>query len=59
MSLGRDLLSLASSISKEDPPMAETVTKLPVKTESKPMAAQTWHPFASLRREVDRLAESV
>lgn len=44
--------------------MAETVSKLPVKTEkTEPKAAegstamQTWHPFESLRREVDRLFE--
>jgi len=38
--------------------MAETVTKLPVKTEEKTTASatvQTWHPFQSLRREIDRL----
>ena len=38
--------------------MAEAVTKLPVKTEEKttaPTKAQTWHPFESLRREIDRL----
>jgi len=38
--------------------MAEATTKVPVKTE-KPSAAvpQAWHPFDSLRREVDRLFE--
>jgi len=43
--------------------MAEAATKLPVKTEEqrvqeKVPAAQTWHPFESLRREVDRLFEN-
>lgn len=44
--------------------MAETVSKLPVKTEkTEPKAAerssamQVWRPFESLRREVDRLFE--
>ncbi len=41
--------------------MAESVTKLPVKTEEKgterSSALQAWHPFESLRREVDRLFE--
>jgi HSP20 family protein len=37
--------------------MAEAVTKLPVKTENKEPASalKAWHPFESLRREVDRL----
>jgi HSP20 family protein len=34
--------------------MAENVSKLPVKVEK---AATAWRPFASLRREVDRLFE--
>jgi HSP20 family protein len=34
--------------------MAETATKLPVKTE-KAAAAAPWRPFTSLRREIDRL----
>ncbi|QWG11542.1 Hsp20/alpha crystallin family protein [Bradyrhizobium sediminis] len=40
--------------------MAEAVTKLPVKTEGKKTEAamQTWRPFDSLRREVDRLFEN-
>jgi HSP20 family protein len=41
--------------------MAETATKLPIKTEEKAgqksVAAQTWHPLETLRREVDRLFE--
>ncbi len=42
--------------------MAETATKLPVKTEEKKpqdkaTALQAWQPFESLRREVDRLFE--
>lgn len=42
--------------------MAEAATKLPVKTEEKKVddkstAVQTWRPFESLRREVDRLFE--
>jgi len=41
--------------------MAETVTKMPVKTEEKstePLPApQGWHPIETLRREVDRLFE--
>ena len=42
--------------------MAETATKLPVKTtekkpEEKAAALQAWRPFGSLRREVDRLFE--
>jgi len=38
--------------------MAEATTKVPVKTEkaSAPMP-QVWHPFETLRREVDRLFE--
>ncbi len=35
--------------------MAETTTKLPVKTEQKAPVPQTWRPFETLRREVDRL----
>jgi HSP20 family protein len=36
--------------------MAETITKVPVKTEKAPAPAlQAWRPFESLRREVDRL----
>jgi HSP20 family protein len=43
--------------------MAEAATKLPVKTEErkgeeKGTAVQTWRPFESLRREVDRLFEN-
>jgi HSP20 family protein len=34
--------------------MAETATKLPVKTEK---AQASWRPFVSLRREIDRLFE--
>jgi HSP20 family protein len=34
--------------------MAETTSKVPVKTEKSP-APQIWQPFDSLRREVDRL----
>lgn len=44
--------------------MAETVSKLPVKSEKteaksaeRSSAMQAWHPFESLRREVDRLFE--
>ena len=38
--------------------MAETVSKLPVKSEGKKTAvAPAWHPFDELRREVDRLFE--
>ncbi len=41
--------------------MAETVTKLPVKTEEKAAesksAMQAWQPFEGLRRQVDRLFE--
>ena len=40
--------------------MAEAATKLPVNTESSskpPAGAPEWRPFASLRREVDRLFE--
>ena len=41
--------------------MVEAVTKVPVKTEAKAPAAVVapWAPFDSLRREVDRLFESV
>ena len=39
--------------------MAEAATKLPVKTEQKgevkATVPQTWHPFETLRREIDRL----
>jgi HSP20 family protein len=39
--------------------MAEIATKLPVRTEDRALerssARQAWHPFQSLRREVDRL----
>jgi HSP20 family protein len=39
--------------------MAETATKVPVKTEQKAVGTVTappaWHPFESLRREIDRL----
>jgi len=38
--------------------MAETITKLPVKTEEKkPAALRSWQPFDDLRREIDRLFE--
>ena len=43
--------------------MAEAATKLPVKSEEKKgedkggALAQTWRPFESLRREVDRLSD--
>lgn len=35
--------------------MAETVTKLPIKTESQEPGAGEWRPLANLRREIDRL----
>jgi HSP20 family protein len=37
--------------------MAETITKLPVRTEEKGAASlvKPWRPFESLRREIDRL----
>ena len=36
--------------------MAENVTKLPVKRETKqPLFTREWHPFESLHREIDRL----
>jgi len=37
--------------------MAETITKLPVKTEQKGTAAtvRAWGPFDGLRREIDQL----
>ena len=36
--------------------MAETITKLPVKTEEKrPAPVAPWRPFENLRREIDRL----
>ncbi|MGZ5927173.1 MAG: Hsp20/alpha crystallin family protein [Rhizomicrobium sp.] len=43
--------------------MAEAATKLPVKTEDKKAvesagAVQAWHPFETLRREVDRIFEN-
>lgn len=42
--------------------MAEAPTKLSVKTEprktERPSALQRWHPFESLRREIDQLFES-
>ncbi len=41
--------------------MADTATKLPIKVEKskaeRPSALQAWHPFESLRGEVDRLFE--
>ena len=38
--------------------MAETTSKVPVKTEKTPPSTlQAWRPFESLRREVDRLFE--
>ena len=41
--------------------MAETVTKLPIKTEEenpvRPATPAEWHPFESLKREVDKLFE--
>lgn len=39
--------------------MAETATKLPVKTEKgqQDVAGQTWHPFETLHREIDRVFE--
>ncbi|MDB0569963.1 Hsp20/alpha crystallin family protein [Ralstonia solanacearum] len=41
--------------------MAESETKLPVKTGEKgakqPWALQGWHPFETLRREIDRVFE--
>ena len=40
--------------------MAETASKVPVKTEKKPAAAAvaSWPPFEALRREVDRLFDT-
>ena len=41
--------------------MAETATKLPIKTEKKetaPAAAGDWQPLESLRREIDRVFEN-
>ena len=38
--------------------MAETVTRLPIKEESKSAASlegQAWHPYESLRQEIDRV----
>lgn len=35
--------------------MTETAPKLPVKTEHKASAPHQWHPFESLRQEVERL----
>jgi HSP20 family protein len=35
--------------------MADTPSKVPVKTENPAAAPQAWRPFESLRREVDRL----
>lgn len=38
--------------------MAETVTRLPVKQESKSVGSsggQAWHPYESLRQEIDRV----
>ena len=38
--------------------MAETTSRVPIKTEKSPTAMpQVWRPFESLRREVDRLFE--
>lgn len=38
--------------------MADTGTKLPIRTEARPPArAASWRPFETLRREVDRLFE--
>jgi HSP20 family protein len=39
--------------------MAEAITKLPVKTEERKLAAAPapWRPFENLRREIDRLFE--
>ena len=42
--------------------MVESATKLPVKSEertaARPPAMQEWHPFESLRRDVERLFEN-
>ena len=35
--------------------MAETATKLPVKTEPSTKPASVWHPFETLHQEIDRL----
>jgi HSP20 family protein len=35
--------------------MAETASKVPVKTEKSPAPPQVWHPFGGLRQEIDRL----
>lgn len=37
--------------------MVEVTTKLPAKSEQKSSATQTWQPFESLKRQVDRLFE--
>jgi HSP20 family protein len=41
--------------------MAEAITKLPVKTEERKLAAAPapWRPFENLRREIDRLFEDL
>jgi HSP20 family protein len=49
----------ASSLSMEDHIMAETATRLPIRSDDKAPATTTatanWRPFEDLRREVDRL----
>ena len=41
--------------------MAETVSKVPVRSEKKgaPMSAPSWAPFETLRREIDRVFEGM
>jgi HSP20 family protein len=42
--------------------MAESVTKLPVKSEEKPVEARTmqpWQPFEALHRQIDRLFDDL
>lgn len=39
--------------------MAETATKLPVRSEAKGASATTWYPFETMRREFDRMFEDM
>jgi HSP20 family protein len=52
--------AITDRVYQEEITMAESVTKLPVKTEKNEVApaGREWQPFEALRREVDRLFDS-
>jgi HSP20 family protein len=48
---------MAAGLTSQEVVMAETVTKLPVKTETTAVttARRPWHPMEAMRREMERV----